>query len=66
MPQRKKDSPDDATAYQDFAAARLGLAQNLDSGKITAAQFTKGTADARAKFAAALTGRQKRQRIALN
>jgi hypothetical protein len=55
----QKDSPGDASAYQDFAAARLGLAQNLDSGKITPAQFTKGTADARAKFAAALTERAK-------
>jgi hypothetical protein len=50
----KKDSPDDAPAYQDFAAARLSLAQNLDSGKITAAEFGAGTAQARAKFAALL------------
>ena len=49
----EKDSPQDAPAYRAFADARLGLAQDLDSGKITAAQFTQGTADARAKFAAA-------------
>jgi hypothetical protein len=50
----QKDSPGDAPAYRDFAAARLSLAQNLDGGKITALQFTHGTAQARAKFAALL------------
>jgi hypothetical protein len=48
----EKDSPRDAAAYHAFADARLGLAQDLDRGKITAAQFTQGTTDARAKFAA--------------
>jgi hypothetical protein len=49
----EKDSPQDAAAYRAFAGTRLDLAQDLDSGKITAAQFTQATADARAKFAAA-------------
>ena len=49
----EKDSPQDAPAYRAFAGTRLGLAQDLDSGKITAAQFTQATADARAKLAAA-------------
>jgi hypothetical protein len=55
----EKDSPGDAPAFKDFAAARLGLAQNLDGGKITPAQFTQGTADARAKLATAIVRNEK-------
>ncbi|HWY63094.1 MAG TPA: hypothetical protein VNW15_14425 [Rhizomicrobium sp.] len=51
----QKDSPENETAYKDFAAARLSLAENLDSGKITPTQFSQETAEARAKFVALLT-----------
>jgi hypothetical protein len=50
----QKESPENEPAYKDFAAARLGLAENLDSGKITPTQFSEGTAKARAKFSALL------------
>ena len=50
----QKDSPESVPAYKDFAAARLGLAESLDSGKITPTQFSQGTAEARAKFTAVL------------
>jgi hypothetical protein len=50
----QKESPENEPAYRDFAAARLSLAEDLDSGKITPQQFSRGTADARAKFAALL------------
>jgi hypothetical protein len=50
----QKDSPQNVPAYKAFAAARLGLAENLDGGKITPTQFSQGTAEARAKFTALL------------
>jgi len=50
----RKDSPDNEPAFGDFSAARLSLAEDLDSGKITAAQFSRGTAEARVKFLAVL------------
>lgn len=50
----RKDSPDNAPGYATFAAARLELAKNLDSGKITGAQFQGGVEQARAKLAVLL------------
>jgi hypothetical protein len=50
----QKESLQNVPAYKDFAAARLALAENLDSGKITAAQFSEEAARASAKFAALL------------
>jgi hypothetical protein len=50
----QKDAPDNLPGYRTFAAARMALAQDLDSGKINAAQFRDGAAQARAKFNAVL------------
>lgn len=50
----QKDSPDNLPGYRTFAAARMVLAQDLDSGKISAAQFRDGATQARAKFSALL------------
>ena len=50
----QKDTPFDVPAWRIFAAARLGLAQQLDAGKITAAQFTSEASAARAQFAASV------------
>jgi len=50
----QKDAPDNLPGYRTFAAARMALAQDLDNGKITAAQFRDGAAQARAKFSALL------------
>lgn len=51
----QKDSPSDVPAYRAFATARLNLAQELDAGKITPAQFTSEATQVGAKFTAALT-----------
>ena len=48
----RKDSPQDAPGYTAFAAARLDLAKNLDSRKITETQFRDGVDQARVKFLA--------------
>ena len=48
----QKDSPESVPAYRNFAATRLSLAQALDGGEITAAQFKDAAASARAKLAA--------------
>jgi hypothetical protein len=50
----QKDAPENLPDYRAFAAARLRLAQNLDSGKITSAEFADGTAKAGAQFSALL------------
>jgi hypothetical protein len=50
----QKDSPNNVPGYRTFAAARMVLAQDFDSGNITAAQFRDGAAQARAKFSALL------------
>jgi hypothetical protein len=50
----QKDAPDNLPGYRTFAAARMALAQDLDNGKITAAQFRDGAAQARANFSALL------------
>ena len=42
--------PDQLEDYKLFAGERMGLAQDLDSGKITAAQFAAGAQMARATF----------------
>ena len=46
----RKDAPDAVADYQTFAAARMALAADLDSGKITPAQFQAGAAQARTDF----------------
>jgi hypothetical protein len=62
----QKDSPQDVPAYQDFAAARLRLAEDLDSGKIAAPQFAQGTAAARTKLVSVMaeTIRARQQQLA--
>jgi hypothetical protein len=50
----QKDAAENLPDYRAFAAARLSLAQNLDGGKITSAQFADETAKAGAQFAALL------------
>jgi len=50
----QKDAPDNLPGYRTFAASRIALARDLDNGKITAAQFRDGAAQARAKFSALL------------
>ncbi len=55
----QKDAPDHVADYRRFAAARMSLALDLDSGKISATQFRDGAAAARATFSAHLrTGQQ--------
>ena len=63
----QKASPDNIPGYRTFAAARIVLAQDLDSGKITAAQFRDGAVQARAKFSALLAqnARTEQQRAEL-
>ena len=51
----QKDSPADVPAYRAFASARLNLAEQLDAGKITPAQFTTQASAARAQFAASVS-----------
>jgi hypothetical protein len=50
----QKEAPASLAGYRSFAAARMALAADLDSGKITAAEFKDGAAAARAKFSTAL------------
>jgi hypothetical protein len=47
--------------YQTFAAARMALAEDLDSGKITPTQFRDGAAAARTRFSALMAESAKSQ-----
>jgi len=52
---------DNLADYKLFADVRMGLAKDLDSGKITAAQFAAGAADARTTFRGHLEQNARRQ-----
>src|SRR6185437_10159882 len=60
----QKDSPSDAPAFQAFAAARMDLAQNLDSGKITTVEYSRDMEAARQKFAQVLAGNARQRQVA--
>jgi len=57
----RHDAPEAMADYQTFAAARMALAEDLDSGKITPAQFRDGAAAARTRFSALMAESAKSQ-----
>jgi hypothetical protein len=61
----RADSPSDLAAYQAFAAARLSLAQGLDSGVINPAQFRDASAQLRDKFVHDLAASQRQRQAEL-
>ena len=56
-----KAAPANMADYRTFAAARLAMAEDLNSNRITQAQFKEGAAKARAEFQAALVKSSARQ-----
>jgi hypothetical protein len=62
----RRDSPSDLPAYEAFAAARLSLAQDLDRGAVTPAQFRDASAQVRAKFTRDLAANTRRRQDEMN